>query len=128
MISGMTKTTMLFIRKALEQCARCPGFYGAVLSTPDGLVLVSTGELSGDEPAACASGLIVDSTKNIGIVAPGEVSEVLVWSANRLWCVRVLASGYILLLVSSDPEQSVAIRAVAAETDEMLTQALRFLG
>lgn len=124
----MNKTTMLFIRKTLEQCALCPGFYGAVLSSPDGLVIASSGKLAGDEPAACASSLIVDSNASLSYVSSDNTKEMLIWGEEKLWSVRKLDDNFILLITSSDLGGHEAIRKVSKRAADMLDQALRILG
>lgn len=128
MSSSMNKTTMLFIKKSLESCALCPGFYGAVLSSPDGLVIASYGELEGDEPAACASSLIFDANTSLSYVSTDKTKEMLIWSDEKLWNVRQLDTDFILLIASKDLNSHEAIRMVMKKAATMLDQALRFLG
>ncbi len=125
---GMNKTTMLFIKKTLDYCALCPGFYGAVLSSPDGLVIASSGALVGDEPAACASSLIFDSNTSLSYVSTDKTKEMIIWSDEKLWNVRQLDTDFILLIASKDLNSHEAIRMVMKKAATMLDQALRFIG
>ncbi|MFO1373223.1 MAG: hypothetical protein U1E99_01275 [Agitococcus sp.] len=124
----MNKTTMLYIKKSLEYCAVCPGFYGAALSSPDGLVIASHGKLEGDEPAACASSLIFDCNTSLSYVSTDKTKEILIWSDEKLWNVRQLDTDFILLIASSDLNSQDAIRTVMQKATTMLDQALKFLG
>ncbi len=123
---AMTRTTLLCIRKALEQCRECPGFHGAVLSTPDGLVLASTGRFDGDESAACASGLMVNTAASLGQLASRGPTEMLIWGADdTLWNVSLLAGDHILLVAAATgPER---LRLTRRRAGDMLNQALRIL-
>jgi predicted regulator of Ras-like GTPase activity (Roadblock/LC7/MglB family) len=127
MTMSMTRTTLLFIRKTLEDCQRFPGFVGAVLSSPDGLVLASTGGFSGDESAACASSLNVHTTASLGLLESGAPREMLIWEEGRIWSLAVLPGEYLLLIASTQTELTGPLRALAQRTAEMLNQALRIL-
>ncbi|RZU38444.1 Roadblock/LC7 domain-containing protein [Fluviicoccus keumensis] len=125
---AMSRTTMLYIRKALEQCGECPGFHGAVLSTPDGLVLASSGKFDADESAACASGLMVNTAASLGQLAAQGPTEMLIWGAdNTLWNVSLLAGDYILLVASAGTAGADRLRRTRQRAGEMLNQALRIL-
>lgn len=125
---SMNKTTLLFIRKTLEQCARCLGFYGAVLATPDGLVLASAGQLQGDEPAACASSLLGDATAHLEHMVTGQARELLVWTDTHLWNVQQLQDGFTLLLASTQRDQPETLRTITHQAASSLEPALRLLG
>lgn len=127
MSTGMNKTTLLFIRKSLEHCARCPGFYGAVLSSPDGLVLASSGQLGGDEGAACASSFLVNSTSTLRDLPAGPARELLVWSEDKLLNVVQLHKDCILLIASTDMNSQDSLRRVSRDTAQMLEPALKIL-
>lgn len=127
-MSAMNKTTLLFIRKALEQCNTCPGFYGAVLSSPDGLVLSSSGQFDGDESAACASGLIIQTTSSLNQLSAKGPTEILIWGAdNKIWNVTVLTGDYILLIAATEVKNIDMLRRLMHRTADMLNQALKLL-
>ncbi len=124
----MTQTTMLFIQKMLIQCEQCTGFFGAVLSSPDGLILASYGDLSGDEAAACASGLIVDSSKSLSYIDGAEFAQaMLLWSNQKIYSIRKLKDESILLIASTDLQAS-NILSVTQHVASRLEQALNMLG
>ncbi len=127
-MSAMNRTTLLYIRKAMEQCSVCPGFYGAVLSSPDGLVLASSGQFDGDESAACASSLMVNTSSSLNQLSSGGPTEMLIWGEDRkIWNVSVLTGNYILLIAATDAVQADMLRQVMIRTSDMLNQALRIL-
>lgn len=124
---GMTRTTLLFIRKALEHCGHCPGFHGAVLASPEGLVLASHGAFSGDEPAACASSIVVSTQTCFGALTTSRMNEIMIWGDQELWSILVLPLDYILLVASKEPAGHAQLRQVSRESSTMLVQALRLL-
>lgn len=124
---SMSRTTMLFIRKSLEECGRFPGFVGAVLSSPDGLVLASTGSFGGDESAACASGLQVQTASSLGLLEAGAPKEMLIWGEDRIWSLAVLPGEYLLLIASTETGMTGPLRELAQRTAAMMNQALRIL-
>lgn len=72
MIGQFSRTAMVFIEKTLRECEQCIGFSGAALSSPDGLVLAMHGQISGDEAAACASSLFVESETALSYIGESE--------------------------------------------------------
>ena len=112
----------------LIQCEQCTGFFGAVLSSPDGLILASYGDLSGDEAAACASGLIVDSSKSLSYIDDTEFAQaMLLWSNQKIYSIRKLKDESILLIASTDLQAS-NILSVTQHVASRLDQALNMLG
>lgn len=124
----MNKTTLLFIKKTLNQCAQCVGFYGAVLSSADGLILASSGHFSGDEAAAAAAGLMVESSKALSMITETTTQEVLLWSDHKLFNLRRLRGDNILMICSDDLEGLEHIRLVAERAADSLDIALNMLG
>ena len=128
MISGMNKTTMLFIKKMLNQCQQCVGFYGAVMSSPDGLLLASSGHFSGDEAAAAASSIMVDASKGLSMIAEAKTQEILIWSEDKLFSIRRLKDDSILMIGSEDLACVVDIRFISEKVSHELDMALNILG
>lgn len=125
---AMTRTTLLCIRKTLEQCADCPGFYGAVLASPEGLVLAAAGQFDGDESAACASGLMVNTSVNLGQMAVGSPLEIMIWGDDgKIWNVSALTGGYIMLIASTEAAHLNRLRQIMHRATTVLNQALRIL-
>ena len=96
------KTAMIHIEKTLRECEQCIGFSGAALSNPDGLVLAMHGQISGDEAAACASSLFVESTTALSYIEESEPKIMLIWTANKLLALHQLKDGSILLITSTE--------------------------
>ncbi|TXJ08616.1 MAG: hypothetical protein E6Q25_05065 [Acinetobacter sp.] len=128
-MATLTQTTMLFVQKMLIQCEQCNGFYGAALSSPDGLILASYGQLSGDEAAACASSLIVESSRSLRMLDEdsSDTQAMLVWSKQKLFSIRKLKDESILLIASTDLGGS-NILGTTQHIATRLEQALNMLG
>ena len=84
MTQHFSKTAMIYIEKTLRECEQCIGFSGAALSNPDGLVLAMHGQISGDEAAACASSLFVESTTALSYIEESEPKIMLIWTILRM--------------------------------------------
>ena len=102
MTQQFSKTAMIYIEKTLRECEQCIGFSGAALSNPDGLVLAMHGQISGDEAAACASSLFVESTTALSYIEESEPKIMLIWTANKLLALHQLKDGSILLITSTE--------------------------
>ena len=102
MTQHFSKTAMIYIEKTLRECEQCIGFSGAALSNPDGLVLAMHGQISGDEAAACASSLFVESTTALSYIEESEPKIMLIWTANKLLALHQLKDGSILLITSTE--------------------------
>ena len=102
MTQHFSKTAMIYIEKTLRECEQCIGFSGAALSNPDGLVLAMHGQISGDEAAACASSLFVESTTALSYIEESEPKFMLIWTANKLLALHQLKDGSILLITSTE--------------------------
>lgn len=124
----MNKTTMLFIKKMLNQCGQCVDFYGAVLSSPDGLILASSGQFSGDEAAAAASSIMVDATKGLAMIGENQTQEILLWSEDKLFSIRRLKDNSILMVCSKDLASVIDIRFITEKVAKELDMALNILG
>mgnify|MGYP000010453696 FL=1 len=97
-----TRTAMLFIEKTLRDCESCPGFSGAALSSPDGLILAMQGEISGDEAAACASSLFIDSSTALSYIGESDPKMMLLWTKTKVLILNQLTDGSILLITSTE--------------------------
>lgn len=122
-----TQTTMLFIQKTLAKCEVCTGFYGAALSSPDGLVLALHGQISGDEAAACASSLFVDSATSLSYINESQPTAMLIWTESKIFSLHRLKDGSIFLLVASRIASDDVIRKFAEKTADALNNAMGFL-
>jgi predicted regulator of Ras-like GTPase activity (Roadblock/LC7/MglB family) len=100
------------ILEALQE--NCPGFDGAVVATPDGLVMVATRQLGGDLPAACAAGLVghVDDCLS-ALAASQQLGELMLWTAGGLWFVARLVNDHVLLLSATETHCAGAVRLAA---------------
>ena len=100
------------ILDALRQ--NCPGFGGAVISSSDGLVIVATARLSGDLPAACAAGLVLQAEDCLSALTDKEqVCELMLWTAGRLWFAARLVNDHVLLLSATQAHCAGAVRLAA---------------
>jgi hypothetical protein len=124
---GMTKTTMRVIEKSLDYCGTCPGFYGAVLSTADGLVLASTGNLIGDEPAACAGSLNINTNASLNMLCTEPLTELLAWTSSKVWYLKIISGTHTLLVASTETSQPEQLRNTVTKVVEKLSIALRLL-
>ena len=91
----------------------CPYFGGAVIATPDGLVLVATRRFGGDIPAACAAGIVVQMDDCLSALQAGPVDELMVWTPGGLWFLGRLVNGHVLLLSATDSHCAGAVRLAA---------------
>jgi predicted regulator of Ras-like GTPase activity (Roadblock/LC7/MglB family) len=102
MIHQFSRTAMLFIEKTLLECEQCEGFSGAALSSPDGLILAMQGQISGDEAAACASSLFVDSTTALNYISESQPKMMLIWTQEKLLSLHKLTDGSIFFIASTE--------------------------
>lgn len=97
------------ILEALQH--NCPGFGGAVVSTSDGLVLVATQQLSGDLPAACAAGLVLQADECLSALTSREqVGELMLWTSGGVWFAARLVNDHVLLICATEPRHAGAVR------------------
>lgn len=124
---GMTKTSQWKVSAALNGCASCPGVFGAVLATPEGLVLLGTGRLGGDVPAAVAASIRVGTSNALAALTPQPAKDIMVWQDDCLWFLTTVEDNHILLVGCDDTQQAEMLRATAARAAEQLSLALRYL-
>lgn len=60
------------------------------------------GQISGDEAAACASSLFVESTTALSYIEESEPKIMLIWTANKLLALHQLKDGSIFLITSTE--------------------------
>lgn len=100
------------ILEALEQ--DCPCFGGAVLASPDGLVMAATSQLRADLPAACAAALVLQVDACLAMLAASEqVAELMLWTSGGLWFAARLVGNHVLLVSATEPHQAGALRLAA---------------
>ena len=105
----------------------CPCFGGAVVATPEGLVLVATRQLSGDLPAACAAGLLVQIDECLSALSAKHVGELMMWTAGSgLWFIARLVNDHVLLLSATDAHCAGAVRLAAQMAVQKLNATLRY--
>ena len=102
MTQQFSTTAVIYIEKTLREYKQCIGFSGAALSNPDGLVLAMHGQISGDEAAACASSLFVESTTALSYIEESEQKIMLIWTVNKLLALHQLKDGSIFLITSTE--------------------------
>jgi predicted regulator of Ras-like GTPase activity (Roadblock/LC7/MglB family) len=103
----------------------CPGFGGAVLASPDGLVMVATSQLSGDLPAACAAGLMLQTEACLSALAASQqVSELMLWTTGGLWFAVRLLNNHVLLLSATEVHCAGAVRLAAQMAAQELNAVL----
>lgn len=100
------------ILDALQQ--DCPCFGGAVLASPDGLVMAATRQLRADLPAACAAALMlqVDDCLTM-LTANQQVAELMMWTSGGLWFAARLVHNHVLLISATEADQAGAVRLAA---------------
>jgi predicted regulator of Ras-like GTPase activity (Roadblock/LC7/MglB family) len=124
----MNKTTMMFIQKNLNECNQGSGVYGAVLASPDGLILSSSGAFGTDEAAACAASLMVDAANDLHLIERSAPKEIMIWGDDHLLMIQRLKDGSLLMIGSTDLSSQVQLRARSHHTAEQLNIALNMLG
>ncbi|HRM15634.1 MAG TPA: roadblock/LC7 domain-containing protein [Acinetobacter parvus] len=128
MTQQFSKTAMIYIEKTLRECEQCIGFSGAALSNPDGLVLAMHGQISGDEAAACASSLFVESTTALSYIEESEPKIMLIWTANKLLALHQLKDGSIFLITSTEKNSYNTVLKFSLQTARNLDTALGVMG
>ena len=128
MTPHFSKTAMIYIEKTLRECEQCIGFSGAALSNPDGLVLAMHGQISGDEAAACASSLFVESTTALSYIEESEPKIMLIWTANKLLALHQLKDGSIFLITSTEKNSYNTVLKFSLQTARNLDTALGVMG
>ena len=128
MTQHFSKTAMIYIEKTLRECGQCIGFSGAALSNPDGLVLAMHGQISGDEAAACASSLFVESTTALSYIEESEPKIMLIWTANKLLALHQLKDGSIFLITSTEKNSYNTVLKFSLQTARNLDTALGVMG
>lgn len=128
MTQQFSKTAMIYIEKTLRKCEQCIGFSGAALSNPDGLVLAMHGQISGDEAAACASSLFVESTTALSYIEESEPKIMLIWTANKLLALHQLKDGSIFLITSTEKNSYNTVLKFSLQTARNLDTALGVMG
>ena len=128
MTQHFSKTAMIYIEKTLHECEQCIGFSGAALSNPDGLVLAMHGQISGDEAAACASSLFVESTTALSYIEESEPKIMLIWTANKLLALHQLKDGSIFLITSTEKNSYNTVLKFSLQTARNLDTALGVMG
>lgn len=84
--------------QAMVQVQRdCADILGAVVATPEGLVLAEYGSLHGDLSAAAASNLADHLDQNLGLVLNTTCSEALLWTPAGLWGLVRYPSRHVVL-------------------------------
>ncbi len=115
------------VQQRLGLCADCPGFFGAVISTRDGLILASSGKFRGDAPAACAAQLLEMATDSLSVIAPAQTAELLIWTSDQLWCLKKVDDRHLLLAASNDLFSAGALRMLAQQSAQQLAAVLPLL-
>ena len=128
MTQHFSKTAMIYIERTLRECEQCIGFSGAALSNPDGLVLAMHGQISGDEAAACASSLFVESTTALSYIEESEPKIMLIWTANKLLALHQLKDGSIFLITSTEKNSYNTVLKFSLQTARNLDTALGVMG
>ena len=128
MTQHFSKTAMIYIEKTLRECEQCIGFSGAALSNPDGLVLAMHGQISGDEAAACASSVFVESTTALCYIEESEPKIMLIWTANKLLALHQLKDGSIFLITSTEKNSYNTVLKFSLQTARNLDTALGVMG
>lgn len=124
----LTQTAMLFIEKTLITCEQCDGFFGAALASPDGLVLAVHGQLSGDEAAACASSLFIDSTTSLSYINESAPRMMLIWTDRKILALHQLQNGSIFIISSTELNNYHAVLKFSIQIAQKLNQALGMIG
>jgi predicted regulator of Ras-like GTPase activity (Roadblock/LC7/MglB family) len=103
----------------------CPGFGGAVLASPDGLLMVATSELGGDLPAACAAALVLQVEECLSaLTSSQQVGELMLWTSGGLWFAARLVNKHVLLLSATEAHCAGAVRLAAQMAAQELNAVL----
>jgi hypothetical protein len=81
-----------------EVQADCSDILGAVLATPEGLVLASAGTLCGDVPAAAGTQIADLLDRNLSLLLGTSCMDALVWSSTAAWGVARLPHRHVVLV------------------------------
>lgn len=115
------------VQQRLDLCAECLGFFGAVISTMDGLILASSGKFHGDAPAACAAQLLEMGTDSLSVIAPAQTAELLIWTLDQVWYLNKVDDRHLLLAASTDLFSAGALRMMARQSAQQLAALLPLL-
>lgn len=88
----------------------CPEIGGAVLATPQGLVLVATGCLQSDVSAASAANLTQQVDQNLSLICLTHSVELLIWASSSVWYLSRLADKSVLMLCAASTCRTGALR------------------
>jgi predicted regulator of Ras-like GTPase activity (Roadblock/LC7/MglB family) len=110
------------VLETLQQIAiDCPQLQGAVLATPDGLLLAATGCMNTEVAAASAAYLGEHIQENLSLISTANVTELMVWSQNLVWYLIRLPGRYVLMVCATTDCHAGALRlAVGATARRMM--------
>ena len=86
------------------------------------------GQISGDEAAACASSLFVESTTALSYIEESEPKIMLIWTANKLLALHQLKDGSIFLITSTEKNSYNTVLKFSLQTARNLDTALGVMG
>jgi predicted regulator of Ras-like GTPase activity (Roadblock/LC7/MglB family) len=112
---------------ALHRIALCPGVEGVVIATADGLVLAAHGRLQGDDAAACAAQLALETEASMALVGHGGPGEVMLWTDTHVWYQTRTPSHHTVLAVSASHAHAGALRMAVRKELQIIQAALNLL-
>lgn len=90
--------------------ADCPALKGAVVATPDGLLLGASSSFRGDTPAAVAVSMIGRLEHDLRLLMPTNMRESLLWADVGVWYMCRLPAGQVLLAHTAQDTMAGALR------------------
>lgn len=106
----------------------CPEVGGAVLASPEGLILVATGCLHSDVSAASAANLIQQVDQNLSLICSTHASELLIWASPSVWYLTRLADKSVLMLCAAPTCRTGALRLTGKNVARQLAVLLASAG
>ncbi len=106
----------------------CADLRGALIATPEGLLLASCGAPEGETAAALASHLADSLDLDLALLAGTACTESLLWTQNALWGVARLESGHVVLVHAIPECRAANLRLAIGRLRRDLRPALGLLG
>ncbi|HEX5783462.1 MAG TPA: roadblock/LC7 domain-containing protein [Burkholderiaceae bacterium] len=98
------------IEDALRPITLCPGVEGVVIASAEGLLLAAHGQLQGDEAAACAAQLTIETQTTMAILGHERPMEAMLWTDTHVWYQTRTPSNHSVLAVSASHAHAGALR------------------
>lgn len=113
------------VAQAIEEIrVECSDLVGAVVATPEGLVLAGSGSLVSEVSAAAASGLASLLDHHLALVRSPSCTDAIVWTPAGLWGLARLPTQHVVLAEAAQRCSAGTLRLVLARFRRDLAPAL----